>query len=262
MRYPAEVGEGDYVQFSHMKYSARSSGGGGGGGITIYMPNSTPAVGNMNNWSPITFPGPLEAAKRDLALGAVDTVNSMGTGSFNQSKIDNVVDKFTSGLKERGGVGAAAKQGAIGAVARISGAGSASNLLQMQSGEIYNPNAELLYQNPSFRQYTFEFQFIPKNEGDAQAACAIIKEFKTYSAPALKGQKLEIPHVWFIKYSNQYMGKFKPAALTSVTVDYNSGLSQFMTFTSGMPIVTSLQLSFTEVEYVFRKDHQEGLVGY
>lgn len=261
MRYPSDMsGEGDFVQFSHSKYSAKG-GGGGGGGITIYVPNAVPAVTSGQSWQAVSFPGPVGAMKRDAALGMADAVNSFGN-DLDKGKIKNIVDKFKNDVQSRGGVGAAAKQGALGVIGRISGAGSASNLLQMQTGEIYNPNSELLYQNPNFRAYTFDFTFIPKSEGDAQAVCDIIKEFKSFSSPELKGQRLEIPHVWQIKYSNQYMGKFKPAALTQVTVQYNSGLSQHMTYTSGMPIVTSLQLAFTEVEYVFRKDHQEGRVGY
>ena len=259
MKYPSE-GQGDFVQFGHQKYSAKG-GGGGGGGITLYIPNQAPPVTSSQNWAAQDFKGPLGQARLSAAKNVGSAI--LAAPNIDKKSISDMVGNFTSDVEKGGGFGEAARQGGLEAVAGLAGVGSASNLLALQNGEVYNPNTELIYQNPQFRSFSFDFTFIPKNEGDAQAACQIIKEFKTYSAPEVKQKgRLEIPHVWSIRYSNQYMGKFKQCALLGVTVQYNPGLSQHVTFPSGMPIVTALNLQFQEVEYVFRKDHQQGLVGY
>lgn len=260
MKYPSD-GQGDFVQFGHQPYSAKGGGGGGGGGITLYVPNQPPPVTSSQNWSSQDFRGPLGQAKLNAGKAIAEGV--MAAPNINKKTVSNIVDRFSTRMEESGGYADAARQGGLEAAASFAGAGSASNMLALTSGEVYNPNTELIYQNPQFRSFTFDFTFIPKNEGDAQAACQIIKEFKTYSAPEVKQKgRLKIPDIWNIRYSNQYMGKFKQCALLGVTVQYNPGLSQHVTFPSGMPIVTALSLQFQEVEFVFQKDHQQGMVGY
>ena len=259
MKYPSD-GQGDFVNFSHMPYSAKGQGGGGGGGITLYMPNDSVPVSSAQSWQEKSFQGPLGQLKKNAAFAAAEAINTVGTGKLDTGAI---VSKFNKRVQEEGGYGEAARQGALGIAGRLGGVGSASNILALTQGEVYNPNSELIYQNPNFRSFVFDYTFIPKNEGEAQSVCQIIKEFKTWSSPALaqKG-RLKIPDIWKVSYSNQYFNKFKQAALTNITVHFNSGLSQHATFSSGMPVVTSMQLQFTEVEFVFRKDHQEGLTGY
>lgn len=263
MRYPPDMTSDQFVTFSHSKYSARS-GGGSGGGIILYMPEDTPAVSFRNGWSRQDFPGPLGKLKLGLATEAAAGISAATQSGANLDQvkervIDGIVDKF----KKSGSIGEYAEQGGLQAVAQFAEMKSASHLLSLTKGEIYNPNVELIYEGPSLRDYTFNFNFAPKNEGDAAAACEIVREFKTWSAAALRGgSKLEIPHVWHINYSNEYMGKFKPAALMDVNVDYNPGLSMHMTFPSGMPIITNMSLSFRECEFVFREDHQQGRMGY
>ena len=260
MKYPVD-GKGDFVNFSHMPYSAKGQGGGGGGGITLYMPNDSVPVSSAQSWQEKSFRGPLGQIKKNIAFGAKDATDQIGQNQ--KLDVGALVDKFSKRMQGQGGAGEAARQGALNAVGELTGVGSASNILALTDGEVYNPNSELIYQNPNFRSFVFDYTFIPKNEGEAQTVCQIIKEFKTWSSPALatKG-RLKIPDIWKVSYSNQYFNKFKQAALTNITVHFNSGLSQHATFSSGMPVVTSMQLQFTEVEFVFRKDHQQGLTGY
>ena len=56
------------------------------------------------------------------------------------------------------------------------------------------------------------------------------------------------------------MNTFKPAACTAVTYQTNPGLNMHMSFTDDMPIITSLALSFTEVDVILAEDHT-GKVG-
>ena len=256
LRYPQDRPQGlvDFVTFTHEKYTG--GGGGGGAPIVLYHPEDSPAISNANSWSDSgnTFSGPLGKFKRGLVGGGVE----IAEGKYgNASEITGTVTKALEKLKGGDGMGAAARHYAMERGADALGM-TANQMLSVERGEIFNPNVELFYNGPQLRKFTFTFLFTPKSSGDARAAMEIIKEFKKWSAPADVGAKYEIPHVWKIKYSNKNYNKFKRAALLNVSVDYNTGMDQHMTFIDDMPISTSLSLSFMEAEMVTRKDHNSG----
>jgi hypothetical protein len=260
LRYPADrPDDADSVSFQHFKYSGRGGGGaaGGVGGIVLYIPEGTPAISNTNQWADtgVQYQGPLGEFRRGLQT----TVPYAGMGTLKDAPqiIRNMQDK----LKEAGGLGAYGRQALIEAIGNRVG-GGANQITSLAKGEIYNPNTELYYNGPKLRSFSFKFNFAPKSSADAQAAAAIIKEFKTWSAPQEKGNKYEIPHVWQVSYSNEFYNKFKPAALIDINVDYNPGLSSHMTFEDQSPIVTAMTLTFLESELITRKDHQSGRTGY
>ena len=57
------------------------------------------------------------------------------------------------------------------------------------------------------------------------------------------------------------LNKFKKAAMTSISVQYNAGLDQHATFSNGFPIRTDIQMSFQEVDVITSNDHT-GPMGY
>ena len=55
MRYPLELNQidTDYVTFSHHEYASNASGASppaAGAPIVLYMPNTTPTMGQQQNW--------------------------------------------------------------------------------------------------------------------------------------------------------------------------------------------------------------------
>lgn len=252
MRYPTDRTGNDFVQFQHVKYSARG-GTAGGGGITLYMPENTPGVTNAQTWASSSnhFAGP----KGQLKRRAADSIMDISESGLSDPK--GTISKVMENFKGAPGAGALGRQYFLERTGEEIGL-SANQIMSVTRGEIYNPNVEMFYEGPQLRSFTFSFNFAPKSSGDAQAAMRIIREFKKWSSPKEQGQKYEIPHVWKIKYSNKNYNKFKPAALVAITVDYNAGLDQYMTFTDDAPIITSMELSFKEVEVITRKDHSGG----
>ena len=134
----------------------------------------------------------------------------------------------------------------------------------MSRGKVYNPNVELLYDQPTFRSFSFQFDFVPKSAEETQAVNNIIKNFKMNSAPEdLQNGMFKLPYVWQVRYNiggggeNQFMNKFKPAACTNVAVVANQGTDMHVSHASdGSPIQTSISLDFMEVEIITRKDHE------
>ncbi len=274
LKYPLELEDGfnDYVIFTSHPYRTNKAiagqtnpGGtapnGAGTPIILYMPNSTPVVGNGQTWGESRLEGPLGDLKRSLAVGAADVVmNPVNAAQNMGSKISDQIEA----LKKK--AVPAAQQVAINAVAGFAGT-NANGLLAMQRGQIYNPNVELLYQGPGLREFGFAFNFIPKNIDDAKMANAIIKEFKTWSSPEDYGTMFEVPHIWKIQYmtngkKNMNMNQFKKCALTSISVQANPSSDLHQAFPDGMPVVTSMSLAFQEVDIITRVDHLEGNQGF
>lgn len=262
LQYPADRPAGaDFVTFGHTKYSSRGQGQ-GAGGITLYMPEQTPAVPNPQTWSSSNsyFAGPLGDMKKKLEATMADVAtNALNPNDTVGGSVGRAIERFKNIGNEAGPAG---RQFALERMGRFMNR-SANQILSVSRGEIYNPNVELIYDAPQLRMFTFQYSFAPKSRGEASAALAIIKEFKAYSSPAEKGGgKLEIPHVWNIKYSNSKYNRFKPAACMNVNVDYNGALDEYMTFEDGSPIQISMSLQFKEVEIVLRKDHLGSQSGF
>ena len=84
----------------------------------------------------------------------------------------------------KGKGGGALRQIGVQAAAGIAGVSDPNQLLALSRGQIYNPNVELLYKGPKIRSFSFNYSFVPKSAQEAAAVNAIIKEFRTWSAPA------------------------------------------------------------------------------
>lgn len=258
LRYPLDLqtGDVDYVAFKHFKYSGEGSPG-MGGDIILYMPNSTPSVANNQDWGVSSAAGKLGELTRGIAADAAGAVSGLGGEDAGQ-RIDNLKNKISEGIKD---TPAALKQAGVQGIANFSGI-QANQLLALSTGEIYNPNIELLYAGPKLRGFNFNYTFVPKSEAEAVSAGRIIKEFKIWSTPKDTGNGMyEIPHVWQVSYMtggglNANMNCFKKAALTSIAVQANPGLPMHMSFPNGMPIVTQVALSFMEADVITRVDQE------
>ena len=287
LRYPLEAGANgaDTVVFSHEEYrnnrpktagNAQGGGGGaanigpppaGGGAITLYMPNSTPNPNNGQNWGSKGFAGPLNEFRSNAAIAAEAVISETDSKNFQSSagmqSLGNSVGAATGsilsdGIDKAGSIG---KQFLTDFAAKAGTFDSASQLLSMSRGEIYNPNVELLYSGTRLRTFSFTYTFVPKSQQEAEGVNRIIMEFKKFSAPEEVNGMFKVPHVWNVIYmtggkKNPNMNAFKKAALQSVSVAHNPGMDMHMTFPNGMPIVTSLQLAFQEVDIITRGDHE------
>ena len=292
--YPNElpVDHTDFVYFQHQSYRTNSSQRGGGASslngqgyagagdapndnnsIRLYMPNSTPTISNGNKWGENTFRGPLGKASQaaaGLIAPVAGTIGELGDGMTAQQmgrvageEVGNTLNKIT--VANAGDVGGQLLTDAAGYI--LPGFNSGDDVLAFSQGKIYNPNVELLYKGPTLRQFNMSFNFFARTRKESSTIDSIIKEFKMYSAPDDSADFLMVPHIWQVTYKmggmdHPKMNKFKKAALQSIAVVDNSASNLHTTFEDGTPTVTTVSLSFTEVDMIFRKDHEEGPRGY
>ncbi len=269
LQYPLDLNTcpTNYVSFQPEEYRSNAAGRGennaapaptGSAPIILYMPNSTPIVGNPNSWENVDFVGPLGAAKRDFFTSTTKALMDMGSAGSGSSYVDELKTQVQSLGQNAGGV---AKQAALQAGASMVNQ-SPTTLLALSKGQIYNPNVELIYQGPKLRGFSFDFMFIAKSAEENARVNEIILEFKKASSPAESGGMFEIPMVFNINYMsggkrNPNMNRFKKSALINVGVQANPTTDMHVAHFGGAPISTSLSLTFQEVDIILRGDHEE-----
>jgi hypothetical protein len=277
----------DFVYFTHQEYRTNASRPGNFGKrrgigkevpakdydapntnntISLYMPNSTPSVTNGNEWGKRTFEGPIGRISQTVgdALGQKGgVIDEFSTGGSLESIVEGAGKSLADSLSDK----VSNYQGAVGqAVLGVAGEllpgfQSGNDILAFSQGKIFNPNVELLYQGPKLRAFNMSFNFFARSTRESAEIDNIIKEFKKWSAPDDTGEFLTVPHTWQVSYkmgglgTHPKMNRFKKAALTSITVQDNTSSNMHTTFEDGTPSVTSVSLSFTEVDMVFRRDH-------
>ena len=182
-------------------------------GIALYMPNSVKVSYNQN----------------------YDTDTEAGLAG----------DFEATGVAVAGAEGAAAKveaalQGVVGSTARnakailgefvaLAGAGDPVRFAAKRAGVAVNPRNETFYSSPIQRSFSFEFDFWPRNQREAEAVEKIIAIFKYNSAPGFADKTqhsvFTIPNYWRISYmynngENPHLNKIGACYCQDVNVDY------------------------------------------
>ena len=190
----------------------------------------------------------VEAAKGKMSQ---EMKNAMGTdASVMDAASDFVTAKATS-----------AALGALG------GNVSAAQLLARQTGQIFNPNMELLFNGPTLRNFNFSFKMTPRSPEEALEVKNIIRMFKLNMAPKTKntgsvggsGIFLKTPSVFELRYKkgaseNPFLHKFKQCFLTNISVNY-TGEGVYATYDDATPISMTMDLSFKELEPIYDVDY-------
>ena len=200
---------------------------------------------------------PLEAIGTGLVAGALDNPS-----------LQQIRDSF--GLIIQGGADVIAKnQDAIGAaiagraIGAFGGNVTPNQLIARASGQILNPNLELLFEGVQLRVFPFQFEFFPRNYDEAQQVKKIIRVLKR-SMASKKGQGgkgifIKQPDIFQLEYKkgsepHPFLNKFLPAHLTNMKVNYTQS-GNYSTFYDGTPTHISVQCSFTEVNPVYQEDY-------
>ena len=150
-------------------------------------------------------------------------------------------------------------------------------LLARSSGEILNPNMELLFSDVTVRNFRFNFKLTPRNPKEAQQVKLIIRAFKRNMAPQAQGGVqgagnffLRTPNVFKIRYrsgnkDHPFLNKFKQCFLTGVQTTY-TGEGVYSTYDDRTPVSILLDLSFKEIQPIYDIDYDSrpgtGAVGY
>lgn len=148
-------------------------------------------------------------------------------------------------------------------------------LFASATGTVVNPQLELIYTSPDFRQFRFDFMFYPRSEKEAIEVQSILETLKFHQAPevlnqgdgGLGGFFLVPPSEFDIKF--YYNGSINPnipeistCVLTQIDTDYApNGFAAYEKPTklkpslggTGMPVAIRLSLQFMETQIITKR---------
>ena len=211
-------------------------------------------------------------------LGGVENIMAVGKDFTGQKLITQLAGEADNLVKSVGGLGGA--QGFVTRSLASTAVGIAGvnitpdQILARASGEILNPNMELLFNGPSLRSFKFSFKMTPRNQTEADEIRKIIRCFKTHMAPKVSSGPdstvtnvsfLSTPDVFELRYrqgatEHSFLNKFKQCFMESINVSYTAD-GTYATYDDGTPVSMQMDLSFKEIEPVYDVDYGDKITG-
>ena len=158
--------------------------------------------------------------------------------------------------------------GSLAAAQALNAVGGGQNFNSIASrlnGTILNPNMELLFKNPSLRNFSFQYLFLPRSRPEADQVMGIIRTLKLNMVPRVKDNFfLGSPNVFQLEYmkggsQHPFLNRFKLCALRTFDVQY-APLGTYATFPDGVMQAYRVNMQFTELDPVYDEDYNAGPV--
>ena len=261
-----------------------------GGWLTSKRPGTTRMAKAITLYMPPSVKVSYKSNYKD------DEISAMASGIGNV--IGSVIDATTSSESKEAGVkkvaGTAAES--VGAVAAFMAkaaadtfAPGASTLAQLSAGAILGSKMEVMFEGVGRRDFSFQFNFIPKSEPEAQMVYNIVQTFKEHMLPEYQtsidfgkvskklgkftlgqGRILKIPDTFDIMYfyhnnENPFLNRISTCYLTTMDVEYGGDkyvAYEPTTLKDGQvgppPQRTNITLAFTEIETITRERAEQG----
>ena len=160
------------------------------------------------------------------------------------------------------------------AVNVLGGNTTLDGVLARSSGQIINPNMELLFNGVTLRSFSFSFDLAPRDEKESDTIKRMLRIFKqnmqakkSSDGGNTSGLFLRSPNVFQLNYktgrrNHNFLHKFKPMALLNMAVNYTGG-GTYATYDDTTPVHMKLDLSFQELNPVYSEDYdsEEGKEG-
>ena len=264
--YPTTLRQGnqDTIHFTMMKYVPKGILGdkgqfGGGerkvdasrsiGRVVLPIPAG---INDSNNaqWAS----GEMNAGQMALAGIALEGITN---------GLKSAGEEAAKQIKKATGAGGEDVKDAIAQTIAGAATGDQKALMQRTSGQVINPNMELLFGGPQLRDFSFAFNFTARSAGEGRTILRILRFFKQGMSPIRSESNLFLksPHTFRLEYKNgsrdhKALNKFKECALKSCALQYTPD-GNYATFEDGIMTKYQMTLGFTELEPVFNDDYEE-----
>ena len=217
----------------------------------------------------------------ESSLNPIEAVGLSGASEIIQGNVDRLKSAFNATLQAGNDafkdpntqttIATALSGTAIGA---LGGNVNVNQLISRSTGQVLNPNLELLFQGVGIRNFPFQFQFFPRNPHEGKTVMNIIRKLKTEMAPRRSSKEgtnsgvfIRTPSVFQLTYmkgseKHPFLNSFLPAVLSDMKVNYSAS-GAHSTFYDGTPTHIRMDLQFKELNPIFAEDYDnvEG-VGY
>ena len=174
--------------------------------------------------------------------------------SKEKGAIDGTIDALSSNNPE-------VKEAIKSALVAAATGGNPNALLGRTTGNILNPNMELLFNAPALRPFNFNFLLSPRNTRESRTIVKILRFFKQGMAPIRSESNLFLksPHTFQMQYlhrgsrDHKFLNKFKECALQSLGVNYTPN-NNYSVYEDGSMQAYQMNMTFTEIEPVFNDE--------
>ena len=190
----------------------------------------------------VDFKGDFRDIPAALAKTASDTATTLAQGDFSK--------QLTASLA------------AAAANIPMGGSLTRDQVFARTTGEVLNPNMELLFNGVKLRTFKFSFKLTPRDGIEAEQIKLIIRAFKENMAPKITQAEatfLKTPNMFELTYKkgidrHPFLNKFKQCVLTDMSVNYSSE-GVYATYEGGTPVSMILELGFKELEPIYDTDY-------
>ena len=227
-------------------------------------------------YMPATVDVNYNVAYGDQEIGSLAMVGQSILEGLTSSGAAGTVEKLKNALK--GVPDLAGEAGRLFAqTAADTVASGATALVNINRGTVITPRMELMFENVGRRDFSFTFDFIPKNPEEAKVVNDIIFNFKKYMMPEYSNpdtrREMNIPATFEISYhylqkENPYLNKISTCFLKQMDVKYGGDrftayeetlVGQDAPGDSGFPPQkTQITLNFSELETMSRELIENG----
>lgn len=132
-----------------------------------------------------------------------------------------------------------------------------------------NPRNFTVFSGPTFRTFSFSFEFIPSNEAESNAAIEIVRYFRNHSYPGYQPGTVhyDFPEYFRIginpaqgaqRFPRHNIIQIPECVCTSVQTTYNPNSHSYFR-QNNRPTQINLSVSFTEIEMNTQKEVEKGL---
>ena len=163
----------------------------------------------------------------------------------------------------------AARRSGAAFVEALAGSEGAIQLLNRTLGQADNPFMEGLFTTMGVREFTYNFNFAPRNQDETGEIQQIIQLFRFHMAPEMQGANaryLTLPSEFDIHYmfkgkdgngrENDFFNRITTCVLINVDVNYTP--NGVRTFEDGSPTQIQMGLTFRETEILTKEKINQG----
>ena len=255
---PSEVGKTDVGDVSVFGFE-RGQLGPSIGSVVLPIPSGI-SDQNKADWGSNSMSA-LDIAKAQIAKDAI--FKGLSTGAARFQSYMKAIQQNSGDVKNAVGNSLAA------AAAGVDG----QALLSRTTGQVLNPNMELLFKGPALRPFSFKFQLSPRDKDEANEVIKIMRFFKQGGAPIRSKSNLFLksPHIFRIKYVrmgekgelHRGLNAFKTCALQSFGVNYTP-TGNYATYSDGVMVSYDITMSFSEITPIFNDDYNidDSFIGF
>lgn len=140
------------------------------------------------------------------------------------------------------------------------------DFMNMNAGRAVNPMEEQLLEGIGFRSFSFQYEFYPRSEEEADMVQQIMYYFRTAMLPDTYGSAETTENENFFNYPNVFdvsfdgpikkrLDGFMPMVCTGCDIQH--GDTELGFFENGQPTKSAMKLDFTEIKIVTQENFQK-----